>query len=69
MTVKKKANEKNGSIIDTILIKMLDNLYLTIKNVHLRFEVSQIRSEQAIDPFSFGIGIKSLELFAVDEKQ
>ncbi len=48
---------------------MLDNLYLTIRNIHFRFEVSRpLRLEPDATPFSFGVTLQSIELFAVDEK-
>ena len=46
---------------------MLDNLYLTIRNIHFRSEVSRpLKQEPEATPFSFGVTLQLIELFAVD---
>lgn len=48
---------------------MLDNLYLTIRNIHFRFEVPRpLKYEPEATSFSFGITLQLIELFSVDDK-
>lgn len=53
--------------MDSLAYKMLDNLYLSVKNIHIRFEERAL-SNSASRPYSFGISLESLDLFAVDAK-
>lgn len=43
------------------MLKMFDNLYLNIKNIHFRFENLDRK-------FSFGLVIDAIDIHAVDEK-
>jgi hypothetical protein len=53
--------DKKSGYFDAVQLKMFDNLYLNIKNVHLRFENVEKQ-------FSFGLLLDSLDIHAVDEK-
>jgi hypothetical protein len=44
--------------------KMLDNLYLSIKNIHIRFESTSTADKL----YSFGFSLEALDLYAVDAK-
>lgn len=57
----KVEEEKKSGYMDAIQLKMFDNLYLNIKNVHLRFENIE-------EKFSFGLLLDSIDIHAVDEK-
>lgn len=58
---KAELREKSG-LIDRVCYKMLDNLYLSVGNVHLRFEE---RGGKGVAGYSFGCSLESVEVFAV----
>jgi hypothetical protein len=60
---KAELNEKAG-LIDRIAYKMLDNLYLSIKNIHIRFEEKDVDSGLKYG-YSFGCSLESIDVFAV----
>ena len=54
--------KKQKSFIDTITEKIIDNIKVTIKNIHIRLEYGlDDRS------FSFGACLQSIESFTTDE--
>lgn len=55
--------EKAG-LIDRIAYKMLDNLYLSIKNIHIRFEEKDAEGPLKYG-YSFGCSLESIDVFAV----
>ena len=61
---KEKVSEGEKGMMEKFSYKMLDNLYLSIKNIHIRFESTNIADKL----YSFGFSLESLDLYAVDAK-
>lgn len=63
---KSEEREKAG-LLENFTMRMLDNLYLSVKNIHLRFEERGHYNPNKIS-YSFGISLESLDLCAVDSQ-
>lgn len=54
----------NESFTESLVTKIVDNLQVTIKNIHIRYEDDSILTE---DPYSVGITLKELSAVSTDD--
>ena len=59
-----KGGEEDSSYLGRLTIKIIDNIQINIKNIHIRFEDNMQREGQK---FSFGITLKELSAHTCDE--
>lgn len=59
----KEAEQGQGSMFTGLITKIVDNLKVSIKNIHIRMELNNKGTLTAI-----GLVIKSIDLYSVDEK-
>ncbi|TID30882.1 hypothetical protein CANINC_000530 [Pichia inconspicua] len=55
---------KNQSFTDSLISKIIDNLQITIKNIHIRYEDFDCYTKS---PYSFGITLEELSAVSTDE--
>lgn len=55
---------KNQSFTDSLVSKIIDNLQITIKNIHIRYEDFDCYTKS---PYSFGITLEELSAVSTDE--
>ncbi|EGV63967.1 Vacuolar protein sorting-associated protein 13 [Yamadazyma tenuis] len=54
----------NESFTESLVTKIVDNLQVTIKNIHIRYEDDSLLTE---DPYSVGLTLKELSAVSVDD--
>lgn len=59
---KNDKDDKEAGYIQKLTLKIIDNIQLSINNIHIRFE-DTLRTE-----FSWGIALQSLEVFTTDSQ-
>lgn len=59
-----KNNLKNQSFTDSLVSKIVDNLQVTIKNIHIRYEDFDCYTKV---PYSFGLTLQELSAVSTDE--
>jgi vacuolar protein sorting-associated protein 13A/C len=57
------SNEQNATFISQLVTKIVDNVQISIKNIHIRYE-DKISNK---DPFSVGVSIEELSAHSTDE--
>lgn len=56
--------KSNESFVESLVTKVVDNLQVTIKNIHFRYEDDSVLTES---PYSFGIKLQELSAVSTDD--
>jgi vacuolar protein sorting-associated protein 13A/C len=60
--------KKDPSTVDKLLVKIIDNLQISIKNVYFRYEDEYSAPKQGSGKFAMGILLKELSAFTTNEE-
>ncbi|ODV94409.1 hypothetical protein PACTADRAFT_18111 [Pachysolen tannophilus NRRL Y-2460] len=63
-TLTKEEEARNESFTESLITKIVDNLQITIKNIHIRYEDSSVFTE---NPYSIGLTLKEFSAVSADE--
>lgn len=63
-SMNEEENAKNESFTESLITKIVDNVQVTIKNIHLRYEDSSVFTD---NPYSFGFTLEELSAVSADE--
>lgn len=64
VSVQNSPDDSNESFTETLVTKIVDNLQVTIRNIHIRYEDDHVLTES---PYSFGVTLAELSATSTDE--
>jgi len=60
--------EHSQGYLERLTVKILDNIQIKIKNIHIRYEVTTSSSEEESKGFSLGIKLEQLNIITTNEE-